>query len=230
MDESTDKQAPASELAELRAENERLRAALGVGRTPSPVEAEVEKERRPMRVLIVPAPREPDEGNEGPPPAAIAKVARIVLEHQRRSRPEEEWLAEFDLSRVAPEALCYRLNEVVRKVWDGSGPLPATFLVEEDEQGAPRLRRQLVGGEPESERFRKLNDALLGAVTEVLAEGEAAEEAGAHHHAHWSLKAADVMLARQKLAFVLFSGGEAGWHEILSEPRPEYEPRGAISG
>lgn len=73
-----------------------------------------------------------------------------------------------------------------------------------------------------------MNDVVLSGVTDVLSEGEAAEEAGAHHHAQWCLKAADVMLARQRLAFVLFTGGEGGWRETLAEPRPEYEPRGAI--
>jgi hypothetical protein len=228
MDESADREALETELAELRAENERLRASLGVGRPEEPAGPEVE-EQRPLRVLLVPEPREPQEGSKGPPASAMANAARVLLEHQRRSRPEEEWLAEFDLTRIPAEALCYRMGEVFRKVWDGSGPLPATFMVEETGEGERRLRRQIVAGEPESERFRELNDALLSGVTDVLAEGEAAEEAGAHHHAYWCLKAADVMLARQKLGFVLFTGGDGGWREVLAELRPEYEPRGEIA-
>lgn len=228
MDESTKRAALEQELADLREENERLRASLGVGR-PTEAPAPEAERRRPVRVLLLPEPRGSDEGREGPPAGAIANAARVLLEHQRAGRPDEEWLAEFDLARIPPEALCYRVGEVMRKVWDGSGPLPATFMVEEGDGGERRLRRQIVAGEPESERFREMNDALLSEVKDVLAEGEAAEEAGAHHHAHWCLKAADVMLARQKLGLALFSGGDGGWREVLAEPRPEYEPRGEIA-
>jgi hypothetical protein len=97
------------------------------------------------------------------------------------------------------------------------------------EQGR-RLRRRLVAGEPASMRFQKGYRRLLGDVNDLLDEGQAAHDAGAHHHANWAVKAADVVLARLKLAQVTFEeGGGGGWVEVLAESRPEYEPRGAFS-
>src|SRR5680860_329245 len=66
-------------------------------------------------------------------------------------------------------------------------------------------------------------------VNDLLDEGQAAHDAGAHHHANWAVKAADVVLARLKLARVTFEEGGGGWVEVLAESRPEYEPRGAFS-
>lgn len=222
MDESSEKPALEAELVKLRAENERLRANLGARRPQQSVETK--EEDQSVRVLIIPAPDEENEYRKGPSAEPMANVAQVILGHMRDSQPEHDWRAEFDLARIPTDALCYRLGEVVRKVWDGSGPLPATFVVGEvEEEGERRLVRQVVAGEPESECFREAQDALLASISDVLREGEAAHGAGAHHHANWSLKAADVMLARQKLAWVIFRGGENGWREILAEARPEYE-------
>lgn len=109
--------------------------------------------QKPLRVLLVPVPDEPEAGRKGAPAGAIANAARVLLDHQRRSRPGEEWMAEFDLDRIPTDALCYRLGEVFRKVWDGSGPLPGTFMMEETGDGERRLRRQVVTASPRANAF-----------------------------------------------------------------------------
>ena len=113
-------------------------------------------------------------------------------------------------------------------MWHADGPLPVTFRVERDEQGEPQVRRFLIEGEPDSERFKTGYDRQLRIADDLLAEGKAAYDAGAHHHAGWILKAADVIFAQLHLALVDFQTGGTRWRDELSKPRPEYDPRYAV--
>jgi hypothetical protein len=109
-------------------------------------------------------------------------------------------------------------------MWNGDGPLPMTFRVAHDDQGEPQLRRCLLEGDPDSDRFRAGYDRQLGIVNDLLAEGQAANGAGAHHHAGWTLKAADVVLAQLRLALVDFQAGGQRWQDELFAPSPAYDP------
>lgn len=224
--ESADKRKLEREVAELRAENEELRSKLRVEPQPTDDDPAVDAPR-PVRVLLLPDPNRQPEG-DGPGPKAVANLARVLVDQLQRRQPANEWRAEFDLERIPPETPCYQLGAALARLWDGTGPLPATFVVVKDEEGAPRLERRLVPGEPASARFQEGYRGLLGDVNDLLDEGQAAHDAGAHHHANWAIKAADVILVRLKLAWILFEEGGNDWLEILAEGRPEYEPRGAL--
>jgi hypothetical protein len=226
VSESVDKGELEKELARLRAENDGLRAMLRVEPTPDPG-ASNEKAPRPVRVLLLPDPTEQEKPGV-PGPQAISDVARVLVNHLQEQQPSNQWRAEFDLARIPPEAACYQLGEALARLWDGSGPLPATFVVAETDGGKRRLRRCLVAGESASEIFREGYDRLLTDANDLLEESQAAHEAGSQHHAGWALKAVDVILARLKLAHVIFEEGGDGWREILAEGRPEYEPQGEL--
>lgn len=80
-------------------------------------------------------------------------------------------------------------------------------------------------GDADSARFCAGYDRQLDVVDELLTEGQAAYAAGAQHHAGWTLKAADVVLAQAALALATFQAGRDDWKTQLDKPRPEYDPR-----
>jgi hypothetical protein len=112
-------------------------------------------------------------------------------------------------SAFRPGRFCHQLGDALRRLWDGTGPPPPTFVVTEDQDGR-RLRRRLIAGEPAGECFQTGYERSLEDANDLLLEGEAAFGAGALHHATWALKAVDVILARVKLAWTLFEEGESG--------------------
>lgn len=177
-----------------------------------------------MRVLLLPDPLDPTEpGRLGP--EAVTNLARTTISLLRERQPDVEWRAEHDLARVPDEAPCFQLGQVLRRMWDGTGPRPIAFEVEHGDDGTRRLRRRLVRGEPDSDRFLSGSERLLRIADDLLAEGSVAHAAGARHHAGWTLKAVDVVMARLALALAAFRAGRPGWREPLDAVRPEYEPR-----
>jgi len=226
LSDSADKRKLEEELNRLRAENEQLRSLLRV-ESPAALDEKPSSNAAPrvIRVLLLPDPSGETKA-AGPGPQAIANVARVLVKHLQERQPARDWRAEFDLQRIPPGVLCHQLGDALRRLWDGTGPLPPTFVVTEDHNGR-RLRRRLVATEPESECFRDGYQHSLADANDLLQEGEAAFGAAAFHHATWALKAGDVILARVKLAWTLFEEGESGWRDVLAEARPEYEPAGA---
>lgn len=213
------------EVARLRAENELLRSRFRVEPDPP---REREAQARLVRVLLLPDPAATpvEPGKIGP--AALANVARVLVDQLRTRQPSVEWRAEHDLRRIPDDAECFQVGQVLRRMWDGAGPLPMTFRVAAGADGEPVLRRCLIDGEPDSDQFSAAYDRQLRVVDDLMTEGQIAYDAGAQHHAGWSLKATDVVLARLKLALATFQVGRDEWKRALSEPRPEYEPRYAI--
>lgn len=209
------------EIARLRAENEQLRGRYRIPAQPPTDESEPS---RPVRVLLLPDPVAPIEPGR-PGPEAMANVARVLISHLGRTQPDVDWQAEHDLERIPQDVACFQIGEVLRCVWDGTGPLPKTYRVEAEESGTQRLVRSLIDGDPDSDRFRAGYERQLRIVDELLEEGRAAHDAGAHHHAGWTLKAVDVVLARAALALARFKAGRDDWKSQLQEPRPEYDPR-----
>jgi hypothetical protein len=209
------------EVVRLRAENERLQPR---HEPPAPTPRGKRKASVPVRVLLVPDPTAPPEpGKLGP--RAIANLADTVLSILRGREPGVEWRAEHDLDRIPDEGACFQLGHVVRRMFEAGGAPPMTFRMETSGGGVRSLRRCLIAGEPDSERFSVLYERKLAVVDDLLAEGEAAYHAHAHHHAHWSLKAADVVLAELNLALAQFQAGTDDWCARLTSPRPEYQPR-----
>ncbi len=119
---------------------------------------------------------------------------------------------------------------VKKNTWDGTGPLPAQYRVETGETGERRLKRCLIAGDADSDRFCAAYDRHLRDAHELLNEGQVAHAAGAHHHAVWTLKAVDVVLAQATLARARFDAGSDDWKAVLDTPRPEYDPRYRVSG
>lgn len=119
---------------------------------------------RAVRVLLLPDPSRQPKGDR-PGPRAVANLARALVDQLQRQQPANEWRAEFDLERIPQDALCYELGEALTRLWDGTGPLPATFVVAESKEGGRRLRRRLVAGEPASMRFQKGYRRLLTSMT-----------------------------------------------------------------
>jgi hypothetical protein len=91
------------------------------------------------------------------------------------------------------------------------------------------LRRCLVGGESDSDCFSAGYERKLQAVDDLLAEGEAANEAKAGHQAAWTLLAVDLVLAELNLALATFRTGRDSWRAVLETPRPEYDPPSQIA-
>jgi hypothetical protein len=210
-----------AEVAQLRAENERLRDRYRI----PPQEPPVDPPRtQPVRVLLLPDPARPAKpGRAGPEVAA--NVARILISHLRKNQPEIDWRAEHNLAQIPTDAECFHLGDVLRRTWDGTGPLPKHYRIAEDDSGERRIERCLVDGDAESDHFRAAYERQLRVVDELLTEGEAAHGAEARHHAGWTLKAVDVVLAQAKLALASFRAGRDDWKTELDRPRPEYDPR-----
>jgi len=211
------------EVARLRAENE-LR---GRYRVP-PEEVDAPDATRPIRVLLLPDPIQPMKP-DGPGPQAVANAAQVVVSHLRESQSGVDWRAEHDLAQIPRDAECFELGDVVRRLWDGTGALPKQYRVEEDESGERHLTRCVVEGDPDSDHFRVAYDRQLRMVDELLNEGKAAHAAGARHHAGWTLKAVDVVLAQAALALAGFRAGRDDWKAELDKPRPEYNPHYEIT-
>lgn len=211
------------ELERLRSENEVLRARFRVPEAPEQIESE-EKIERPVRVLLMPDPLDMDQ-SKSLGPVAIANVAQTVISILRRDQPDIDWRAEHDLEKVPDGALCHQFGEAVVRMMRGDGPVPATFVVESTPTADRALRRIPVPGEAASEDFEGLYDGQLKLATELAHEGQAAHDAGAEHHAQWTLKAMDEVLARAKLGLAQIRAGREDWREALAEQRPEYDPR-----
>lgn len=208
------------EVLRLRAENARLRP----GRIPAAPRPRGKSEfPAPVRVLLIPDPAAPPApGMLGP--RAIANVADTVLSILRGRQPDVEWRAEHHLDRIPDHVSCFQLGQVVRCMFDAGGTPPMTFRIETS-GGSASLRRCLIPGEPDSERFSAAYQRMLTVVDGLLAEEEAAHHAHAHHHAQWSLTAADLVLAELNLALAQFQAGTDEWSRLLLAPRPEYQPR-----
>lgn len=140
------------EVARLAAENDELRSRFRVG-PPDPA-GSPEEEVCGIAVFLTPDPAgEPRPG--GPGPEAIANLARTLVGIMAERRPDLDWRAEHDLARIPRGAACYRLGEAIARLMGGKGLPPKTFRVDRDEKGEPRLRRLLIDGEPDSDRFRQ---------------------------------------------------------------------------
>lgn len=217
-DEGTAADALREELARLRAENDALRARFR-GVDPSPP-----RSHRPVRVLVLPDPLDPVESGR-PGPEVVSNLARTTIAVLRERQPDVDWRAEHDLARIPAGAQCFHLGQVLRRLWDGCGPLPIVLEVEYGDGGELRLRRPLVCGDPDSDHFIGGYERQLRIADDLLAEAAAAHSAGAQHHAGWTLKAVDLVLARLALALEAFRAGRPDWRDQLDAVRPEYEPR-----
>jgi hypothetical protein len=150
-------------------------------------------------------------------------LARVTLPILSKREPNVEWRAEHDLACISDEEVCFQLGQVVSRMF--GGPVPMTFRAEQDNEGRPRVRRCLIAGEPESDRFSAGYQQRLRIADELLIEEQAAHEASAEHHAGWVLRAIDVVLAQLKLAILSFEAGRRDWRDLLDSARPEYDPR-----
>jgi HNH endonuclease len=206
-------------LTRLRSENEQLRSHFSAA---EPKSLGQPKPRRPKRVILLPdplAPREPGKLEAG----VLMNRAQVTLSILSKREPDVEWRTEHDLTCISEEEVCFQLGQLVSRIF--GGPEPMTFRVEQDNDGRPRVRRRLVAGEPESDRFSAGYQQRLRIVDDLIIEGQAAYDASANHHAGWVLKAIDVVLAQLRLAIVLFEAGGRDWRELLDGAPPEYEPR-----
>ena len=223
-DEHADTDALREEVARLRAENAQLRSHFRVA---EPKRPDPRKKSRPVRVLLLPDPLAPTgPGRLGP--EALTNLVRTTISTLGERQPDVEWRAEHDLACVSDEAECFQLGQVLRRMFGGTGAPPMTFRVEQADDGQRRIRRCLVAGEPDSDRFSAGYQRRLRITDELLMEGQAARVAGAEHHAGWALKAVDVVLAQLKLALASFQAGRYDWREVLDTPRPEYDPQDQI--
>lgn len=223
-DEHTEAEALRQEIARLSAENEELRSRF---RVDSPLPPEPSEAARPACVLLLPDPLDPPkEGGLGP--EAIANLAHTTVRLLGDRHPDIDWSAEHDLARIPGGVTCHQLSQVVVRLMSSSEPLPMTYRVERRDDGEPRLLRCLVDGEPESDRFSAAYDRQIQVVDDLASEGQAAFDAGAQHHAGWTLKAMDLVLKRLDLGLALFQAGRPDWEERLATPRPEYDPHYAV--
>lgn len=233
-DESADIEGLRDEVVRLRAENAQLRSHFQV---PAPVEkpakAPVKKpakepaSRQLRRVLLLPDPLMPVESGK-PGPEVLANLARVMMPMLGERQPDVEWRAEHELALVAEEEECFQLGDVVGCMLGTSG-VPQTFRVEQGEDGQRWLQRCLVGGESDSDCFSVGYERKLQTVNDLIAEGEAAYEARAGHHAAWAVLAVDVVLAQLNLALAAFRSGRNDWRQMLERPRPEYDPPSQIA-
>lgn len=207
------------EVERLRAENDELRGLFRV----EPASSD-DLQTRPVRVLLAPDPLEPRTSG-GPGRKADTEVARRMVSILAARDPHVDWRVEHDLARVPDGSLCHQLGDVVTTLWRRGAKAPKTFGVEYDDSGKPTLRRRLVTGEPDSDRFCVGYDGQLRLADDLLIEGAAAHDAGAEHHAVWALKATDVVLARLSLLLASFQADTGAWRERIDAHRPEYEPR-----
>lgn len=220
-----DEAALRDEIERLRTENDELRNHF---RGPAQPQATEPEPALPVRVLLLPDPAKPAEaGRLGP--KSVANLARTVISQLRERQPDADWRAEHDLERIPEDAECYQLGQVIRRLMTGSGPFPMTFRIERDDDGTPHVRRCLIEGDPDSDRFSAGYDRQMRIVDELLAEGQTAYAANAQHHAVWTLKATDVVLAQAKLALAHFQAGRSDWKTELEQPRPEYDPHYRIT-
>lgn len=215
------------EIARPRTENEQLRATYRVPAR-APIDQPEPTPAKAVRVLLLPDPATPQEPGR-PGPQAVLGVVEVLISHLRKRQPEVDWRAEHDLEQVPPDAECFQPGDVLRRIWDGTGPLPKIYRVDEGDDGRRRLKRSLIKGDGESDRFCAGYERQLAIVEELLAEGQVADAAGAQHHAGWTLKAVDLVLARARLALATFEAGKDDWKTQLQTPRPEYEPRYSIT-
>jgi hypothetical protein len=213
--EQTDVEALTQEIARLRAENEQLRSQYDEPEPEPPA-----PEPRRVRVLLIPDPVE----HERPGSKSLTKLADIALGHLI-TRSDVEWRATGDLASIPDGAECFQLGQVLTRMFDGSARQPMTFRVEQGDDGQRHLQRCLVRGEPDSDDFSAGYEARLGLADELLAEGKAALDAGADHHAGWAMKAIDVVLAELTLALASFQAGRDDWRDVLARARPEYDPQ-----
>jgi hypothetical protein len=213
------------EIERLKAENDLLREH---HRVPSEVPDDAEEPTPPVRVLLMPNPAQSAKPGHLTP-EAVTNVARIAINHMRKSQPTFDWRAEHDLALVPGGAECFHLGEVMSRIFKASGPAPKHYRVEVGESGDRSVRRCIVAGEAESDHFSAGYSRLLRQVDDLFAEGTAAHEAGAAHHAGWTLKAADVVLAQATLALASFQLGRDEWKTQLERARPEYDPRYDVS-
>lgn len=223
MSDARDLEQLRQEVARLSAENEQLRAHL---RVPAPMPRPGEPaERAPapqiVRVLLMPDPTTRPAGQGLP----VLDLARTLVHTLSERQPDVQWRAEHDLTQVPDGADCYDLAEALGRLFDDTQPLPKTYEVIAGEDDRPALRRRVVPGEPDSDRYLAAWGQQLQIVNDLLAEGEAAHEAQAAHHAGWAMRAVDVVLARIELGRAYFEAGRDEWAQALCEPRPEYEPR-----
>jgi len=145
-----------------------------------------------------------------------------------KRQPEVAWRAEHDLEHIPEGASCHDLSEALRRLFDSTQPLPKTYEIAVGDDGRRVLRRRVVAGEPESDRYLAAWEQQLQIANDLIAEGEAAHDAGAAHHAGWTMRAVDVVLAKIKLGQAYFEAGRNEWQAELSTPRPEYDPRYSI--
>ncbi len=176
-----------------------------------------------MRVLLLPDPLAPTEPGKLRL-KALTDLATIATSILSERQPAAEWRVEHDLTRIPDDAECFQLSQVLGCM-NGTSGLPMTFRVEQAEDGQRCVRRCLVVGEPDSDRFSADYQRRLEMADELLMEGSAAHDAGAEHHAGWALKAVDLVFAQLKLALVSFQAARRDWRDLLAAPRPEYAPR-----
>jgi hypothetical protein len=213
------------EVIRLRRENEQLR---GVYRVPARASTDKSAPARAVRVLLLPDPAAPAEPGR-PGPRVVLGMAEVLIAQLCKRQPDVDWRAEGDLDRIPPGAACFQPSEVLRRMWSGSGPLPKTYRIDDRDDGQRGIKRCLVEGDAESDRFCAAYEEQLAVVDELLAEGQVAHAAGAQHHAAWTLKAVDVVLARTRLALATFEAGRDHWKTELDASRPEYEPRYSVT-
>jgi hypothetical protein len=236
-DGSADIEELRDEVVRLRAENAQLRSRFRVaepvekptkGPVKKPAKAPVEKPakepapRQLRRVLLLPDPSMPVESGK-PGPEVLANLARVMMPMLSERQPGVEWRAEHELACVSEDDECFQLGDVVGCMLGTSG-VPQTFRLKLGEDGQRELRRCLVAGESDSDCFSAGYERKLQTVADLLAEGEAAAEAKAGHHAAWAVLAVDLVLAELKLALTSFRTGRDGWRAVLETPRPEYDP------
>jgi hypothetical protein len=158
-----------NEVARLRAENEQLRSHF---RVEEPERPESPKEQsRPVKVLLLPDPLASTEpGKLGP--KSTTRLAHTAISILSRRQPDVEWRAEHDLASVPAEADCFQLGQVLGRMFDRAAPLPMTFRVEQADGDERRLRRCLVAGEPDSDRFSADYQRRLQIVDDLLSESQ----------------------------------------------------------
>ncbi len=216
-DEQGNLEALTHEISRLRTENEQLRSQLDPPEPRPPAQ-----ESRRVRVLLVPDPVEPGT----PGSKSLSKLADLAIGSLRqRADDDVEWRAAHDLASIPEGADCFQLGQVLSSMVGGRAGQPMTFRVDQADDGQRHLRRCLVRGEPGSDDFSAGYEARLQIADELMAEGKAAHDVGADHHAAWTLKATDVVFAELALALASFQAGRDDWREVLARPRLEYDPQ-----